>query len=221
MKKRIQILAILGAVLLHAGILLFGGLLLLPQNRAHRTTVEDISLEAEKKIEEKQEQKDKALDVERQQAPEAPPELKEDAAPLDLAQLEMALGGASGGGDFMTRLPASFGGQGGLAMNAVSDVGLDGAFSLSDLDQAPRATYQPPPEYPATLRRQKLDGSVSVVFIVGTDGRVVNPVVQSSTHPAFEPPALQAVRRWRFEPGQRNGKAVAFKMRVPIAFRSR
>ena len=73
----------------------------------------------------------------------------------------------------------------------------------------------------AALRRQKLDGSVSVVFIVGTDGRVVNPVVQSSTNPAFEQPALQAVRRWRFEPGQRNGKAVTFKMRVPIAFRSR
>ena len=50
------------------------------------------------------------------------------------------------------------------------------------------------------------------------DGRVANPVAQAATHPAFEQPALQAVRRWRFEPGKRNGQPVSFKMRVPITF---
>ena len=45
--------------------------------------------------------------------------------------------------------------------------------------------------------------------------------MQKSSHPAFEQPALQAVRRWRFEPGKRGGKPVSFKMRVPITFKSR
>jgi protein TonB len=45
--------------------------------------------------------------------------------------------------------------------------------------------------------------------------------VQQSSDPAFEAPALQAVRRWRFEPGKRNGQSVAFKMRAPITFKAR
>ena len=224
MTKRVQILAIFAAVVVHAGILLFGGLLLLPQHRTRRVLVNDVNLEAEQKPEEKPEQKtEKDLEVEKQARPDTPPpELKEDAAPLDLAQLEMAMSGATGGGgDFLTRLPATLGGRGGLAVDAVADTAFDAAFSLADLDQAPRATFQPAPEYPSALRRQKLDGSVQVLFIVNPDGRVANPVAQAATHPAFEQPALQAVRRWRFEPGKRNGQPVSFKMRVPIRFRSR
>ncbi len=30
--------------------------------------------------------------------------------------------------------------------------------------------------------------------------------------------ALTAVKQWKFEPGKRNGKAVRFRMRVPISF---
>lgn len=222
MTKRVQFMAIAAALVLHAGILLFGGLLLLPQNRAKHHTIEDVSIEAEQKPEDKQEQKAKELEVEKQQRPEAPPELKEEAVPLDLAQLEMALdGGGGAGGDFLTRLPASLGGRSGLAIEAAMDTTLDTVCSLSDLDQPPRATFQPAPEYPTALRRQKADGSVVVLFIVDRNGRVSNPIVQQSSQPAFEAPALQAVRRWRFEPGKRNGESVAFKMRAPIRFRSR
>jgi protein TonB len=34
----------------------------------------------------------------------------------------------------------------------------------------------------------------------------------------FEAPALKAVKQWKFEPGKKNGKAVRFRMRVPITF---
>lgn len=148
-----------------------------------------------------------------------PPELAEaEAPPLDLAQLELALNPGFGGGG------AGSLGDFALKLATVEEGGGEDAeeiFSMADLDQAPRPVVQPPPEYPAELRRKKVQGSVHIVFIVDKQGRVANPIVQSSTHAAFERPALQAVRRWRFEPGKRAGQPVQFKMRVPITFASR
>jgi protein TonB len=144
-----------------------------------------------------------------------PPELADEAPPLDLAQLELALnpGFGDGVGDFAVRLPTAIGAQGQSEAEAI--------FSAADLDQQPRAVYQPAPEYPAELRRKKVEGTVHVLFIVDKNGKVLNPMVQKSSNPALEPPALQAVRRWRFDPGKRQGRAVQFKMRIPISFTSR
>jgi protein TonB len=153
---------------------------------------------------------------EKEEEPPPPDLAEQEAPPLDLAQLELALnpgfgGGAGSLGDFALKLETVE--KGGQDTEAI--------FSLADLDQAPRPVVQPPPEYPAELRRKKLQGTVNIVFIVDRQGRVANPLVQSSTHAAFERPALQAVRRWRFEPGKRAGEPVQFKMRVPITFTSK
>lgn len=142
---------------------------------------------------------------------EPPPPPAIDAEPLDLAQLELALnpGGAGGfGGDFAINL-------GNMATGGEE---VDAIFSLSDLDQKPRVVYQPAPIYPSELSKKKMEGTVYVLFVVDKDGRVKDPVVQKSTHPAFNNPALKAVRQWKFEPGKRQGKGVQFRMRVPITF---
>jgi protein TonB len=61
-------------------------------------------------------------------------------------------------------------------------------------------------------------GNVVVCFVVGKDGRVSNPRIEQSSDPAFEKPALDAVKQWKFEPGVRAGQKVQFKMRIPIKF---
>jgi len=148
-----------------------------------------------------------------EEPPEEPPRLEEEVAPVDLAQLELALnpGFGGGGGDFTINL--------GSQLAATSDEeALDQIFSLADLDQRPRVIFQRTPTYPPELRKQKRQGTVNVLFMVDTRGRVMNPVVENSTDPAFERPALEAVRQWKFEPGTRNGEKVPFKLRVPITF---
>jgi protein TonB len=144
---------------------------------------------------------------------EKPPELLEETQPLDLSQLELALnpGGMGGGwasGDFGVKLNVIGGGGEGED---------DALFSLADLDQKPRPVYQPSPVIGADLRK-KTPGTVYILFIVDQEGRVQNPIVQRSTDPAFERPALTAVKKWKFEPGKRSGKPVRFRMRVPITF---
>jgi protein TonB len=143
-----------------------------------------------------------------------PPELTETAPPLDLSQLELALNPGMGdgmGGDFAVKLSPM--GAEGTGMQAADDI-----FSLADLDQAPRAVFQPPPSYPPEMKKKRQQGTVHILFIVDKDGRVQDPKVQKSDNPAFDVSALGSVKRWRFEPGKVGGQAVQFRMRVPITF---
>ena len=47
---------------------------------------------------------------------------------------------------------------------------------------------------------------------------MTNPRVEKSNHPAFEKPALEAIRQWKFEPALRGGAPVACNMRQPFRF---
>jgi len=144
---------------------------------------------------------------------EMPPELSEQAPPLDLSQLELALNLGSGPG---------FGGDFGLQLQTLTtdQKEEDALFSLADLDQKPRVIYQPSPILTASVRR-KAPGTVYILFMVDEQGRVREPRVHKSTDPVFEKPAMDAIKKWRFEPGKRKGKPVQFKMRVPITFPKR
>lgn len=147
---------------------------------------------------------------------EPPPELDQEAPPLDLSQLELALNpglGEGWGGDFEVKLGALAGD--GVDGGAGRDV--DALFSVADLDSKPRVVHQPGPALTAEMRR-KAPGTVYVIFSVGQDGRVSDPVVQKSSDPVFEKAALNAVKQWKFEPGKKNGQPVRFRMRVPITF---
>jgi protein TonB len=155
---------------------------------------------------------------EQEQEPESkekPPELAEsDAAPLDLDQLEIALSpgfsqGLMGSGDFTLNLTK--------IMSTSSDEDINAIFSLSELDQKPRIINQPSPILNPKLL-SKTPANVKIIFIVNEQGHVIEPRIRSSSDPVFEKPALDAVKRWIFEPGKKNGKAVRFRMLVPITF---
>jgi protein TonB len=145
---------------------------------------------------------------------EKPPELAEEAPPLDLSQIELALNPTLGDGWFGPDTAVNLGA---LARSGGSGGEVAELFSLADLDQKPRVLYQPGPVLDASTRK-KTPGSVTIVFVVDPRGKVENPVVQKSSDPALEGPALSAVRQWRFEPGKKNGQPVRFRMRVPITF---
>jgi protein TonB len=162
------------------------------------------------------------LDAETEKEPEPqekPLELTEAAPPLDLAQLEVALNPSLAGsegwttGDFVVNLNTGASASGGTGAGE----NVDALFSMADLDQSPRAIYQSSPILNNEIRK-KAPGTVYVLFVVNQSGRVESPIVQKSSDPVFENPALTAVKQWKFEPGKRNGKAVRFRMRVPISF---
>jgi TonB family protein len=57
-----------------------------------------------------------------------------------------------------------------------------------------------------------------VAFTVDTEGRVRDAYVLRSNNPWFERPALDAVAKWRFKPGRKDGHPVNVRMQVPMIF---
>jgi periplasmic protein TonB len=142
---------------------------------------------------------------------DAPPEPQLADAPQQIplvADLDVALG--SGGA------LAGFGEV--RAMTAAESVRQD-AFDVADLEKRPEAVSQVPPTYPPELRKAKIEGLVTIVFIVGQDGKVEDPRVENSSRPEFEKPALEAIRKWRFRPGEKDGHPVRTYSRIPVRFR--
>ncbi|MBK8479158.1 MAG: energy transducer TonB [Opitutaceae bacterium] len=92
------------------------------------------------------------------------------------------------------------------------------AFELAELDQPPVILAQPLPQYPPALLRTGASGEALVCFVVSLEGTVRAARVTLTTHPEFAVPALQAVARWKFRPGRKDGRAVATRVEVPIAF---
>ena len=46
---------------------------------------------------------------------------------------------------------------------------------MADLEKRPEAISQVPPAYPAELRKAKIEGLVTLMFVLGEDGRVEDP----------------------------------------------
>ena len=232
-----RVLGVVFGVAILVGVLLFGGLLL-PQTHknAHIKTVELLSEDLQKADDKKQDQPEPEKPPEELQAQkDQPPDISEvtaatpasDATPaLDAASLSSimsALNPGGGGGEFGSAVSLASGGRIGGTGKPGGHTGndsVDKAFSMDDIDQKPRAIVQTPPTYPAELKGKKVEGVVQVAFIVTTTGHVAKAHVERSSHPAFEAPALAALRQWKFEPGVKGGVRVQCRMRVPIRFQA-
>lgn len=103
---------------------------------------------------------------------------------------------------------------------AANPLNLDAATALEQRqpNERPAVLSQVAPEYPAALRRTGGRGEVVVAFTVEIDGRVTEPEVLRSTHPAFEPAALAAIRQWRFKPAHKDGVVVAARVVQTLVF---
>jgi len=104
------------------------------------------------------------------------------------------------------------------ALTAAETIQQD-AFDVSELEKKPEAVSQVAPTYPSELRKAKIDGSVTLTFVLSEEGRVEEPRVENSSRPEFEKPALDAIRKWRFKPGLKDGQPVRTYIRIPMRFR--
>jgi TonB family protein len=76
-----------------------------------------------------------------------------------------------------------------------------------------------PPTFPVSAREAGLSGWVDVQFVVKSDG-LVSDVIITGAEPVgiFEQAAVDAVRRWRYKPAQRDGHAVDQRARLRMKF---
>ncbi len=84
---------------------------------------------------------------------------------------------------------------------------------------APVPIESPAPRYPRDALRNGESGTVLLRVHVGPDGTTqAVDLVQGSGSRSLDRAATEAVKRWRFQPAQRNGEAVDGVVQVPIAF---
>jgi TonB family protein len=75
------------------------------------------------------------------------------------------------------------------------------------------------PVYPPLARAAEIEGDVLLVAHVGSDGSVLAVDVVQAAHPLLADAARQAVLRYRYTPGTRNGTPQRFDVRVTVQFR--
>jgi periplasmic protein TonB len=94
-----------------------------------------------------------------------------------------------------------------------------GAYRVGGGVSAPRVLYSPDPEYSDEARKAKYQGSVVLWIIVGPDGGVRDVRVQRTLGLGLDEKAIEAVRKWKFEPARKNGQPVAVQVNVEVNFR--
>ncbi len=90
-------------------------------------------------------------------------------------------------------------------------------------DRGVSVLANPNPRYPPRAQRLGIQGSVTVLITIGSDGRVVDAVVRESSGDAdLDQEAISTVRnRWRFAPARRGGMTVQETALLTVRFHLR
>ncbi|HYW37989.1 MAG TPA: energy transducer TonB [Terriglobales bacterium] len=115
-------------------------------------------------------------------------------------------GGGVGSGEGPGFGPGRGGGTGG------------GVFRVGGGVSAPKEIYAPEPEYSEEARKVKHMGTVVLQLVVGSDGNPRDIRVVRTLGLGLDEKAIEAVRRWRFEPAKKDGKPVAALVSVEVDF---
>jgi len=81
-----------------------------------------------------------------------------------------------------------------------------------------RAISQPKPVYPPAALRSGIEGPVVVSATIGADGKVKKVAVVSGA-PVLAQAAVDAVKRWRYQPSYLNGAAVEIDSTITLNFK--
>jgi len=95
-----------------------------------------------------------------------------------------------------------------------------GAYALGEVDELPYAIYYPSPVYPQAMRRVGKELKVIVRILLDDNGTVsaVEPINYTAATILFHQSAMTTIKKWRFHPCQKAGRAVSCVADQPITF---
>ncbi len=146
-----------------------------------------------------------------------PMEVLEEVAPTDAPTNDLGidigdLAAGDGPGGFIMDIP-KFGRRG--KSSGDDEDSMEGAEG----SEAPSPTLKTQPIYPSTLLKKGIGGKVLITAVISTSGQVVKANIKgSSGYSELDNSALQAVLKWKFKPGKRNGKEVQATCIIPYTF---
>jgi TonB family protein len=99
------------------------------------------------------------------------------------------------------------------------EVGSAGAYRIGGGVSAPTVLVKVDPEYSEEARKAKLQGTVILYVVVDERGNPRDLRVIRSLGLGLDQKAIEAVERWKFRPGKKDGKAVPVQATIEINFR--
>jgi periplasmic protein TonB len=99
------------------------------------------------------------------------------------------------------------------------DLGLPNIFNAGDLDHPLISVKRMPPVYPVRAKQEKIQGYVTIQFIVNTRGKVEDvTVLESNPTGIFDQSVITCASEWLFKPGAVNGEVVNTLAQTTINF---
>jgi TonB family protein len=110
------------------------------------------------------------------------------------------------------------GNGGGLGPGEGGGVG-GGVYRVGGGVTAPQLVSKIEPEYSEEARKAKYQGTVTLYIQVDPSGKAVNMRVLHSLGLGLDEKAMEAVKKWKFKPGTKDGKAVTVEAQIEVNFR--
>src|SRR5579862_1866398 len=94
-----------------------------------------------------------------------------------------------------------------------------GAYKIGGGVSAPVPIYKPEPEYSEEARKAKFQGTVVLFIVVDEKGNPRDLKVIRPLGLGLDQKAIEAVEKWKFRPGMKDGHAVPVQATIEVNFR--
>jgi TonB family protein len=81
---------------------------------------------------------------------------------------------------------------------------------------APKPKYTPEPEFTDAARKERYQGSIGINVIVNPEGRITKPRIVRPLGLGLDENAIEAISKWRFAPGTRDGQPVSVAVYIQV-----
>lgn len=94
----------------------------------------------------------------------------------------------------------------------------EGVFLVRGGISAPRAIFNPEPEFTESARRAKFMGTVDIGLVVNKQGKPTNIRILKPLGAGLDAQAVHTVETWRFQPATKDGRPVNVAIAVEVDF---
>ena len=137
-----------------------------------------------------------------------------------LAKMGLASDGFGSGGGIGSGNRGGVGSGSGAGFGPGSGGGTGGgAYRIGGGVSSPQVLYKVDPEYSEEARKAKYGGTVLIKLIVLPDGKAADIKIVRSLGLGLDEKAIEAVEKWKFKPGMKNGVAVPVMATIEVNFR--
>jgi TonB family protein len=105
------------------------------------------------------------------------------------------------------------------AQDTTSTQAPGGTYKIGNGVSTPRLRYKVEPEYSEEARKSRLEGAVTLLIVVGADGKPRDLKVLRSLGMGLDENAISAVSSWQFDPGAKDGHPVNVYAQIVVNFR--